>query len=736
MITTNRRNEDREHTSRFRVPFIEQMEQSECGICCLAMILSYYKHNISLSKLREIGGGGRDGINLLTLRNIARSLGMESEGQKVSINGLKEISQPAILYWGNNHFVVLERVKKNKVCILDPSIGRRVIDKNELENAYSGMALILKPTKKLTKIKAKSVWTKLLKMMLKEKWLVSTILVWALWLQILALLTPMLTQYITDHVLTPENMEPMKIVAVGMLFLLTFQTIFTFLKSRYLVKLQNALDWQLMSVFFHHLLRLPYKFFQLRTSGDLILRANSNMIIREVLSSRMVNAILDGGFIIVFVIYMLQQSLIMTSWVLLIGFVQVIIVCLSNLLMKRYSQEELLRQTAASSYLTEAIHGISVVKSTGAEEVTYNDWSNLFKKQIVAARRRGMLSANTESITNILKFAAPLILLWVGSHQVVSNQMTLGAMFAFFTIANSFFGPLTSLVTTFNQIIIVGVYLNRVLDIIESPTEQGEKNTIQLKKLEGEIELRNVSFKYHLSGNKVVKNVSLKISKGEKVALVGVSGSGKSTLAHLLLGLYDPNEGEILYDGHDLSAINKSDLRKQLGVVTQDTFLFNRSVFDNIAMYNPNISYDQVVSASKIAGIHNTIMGIPMKYETIISEMGSNISGGQRQRIALARAICQNPSVLLLDEATSALDTLTEQKVDQCLSSLDCTRIVIAHRMSTIKNADTIIVIHDGQIVEQGTHEELMNLEMHYADLYKTKVIKEKEERKIMKVGI
>src|SRR5699024_5349040 len=181
--------------------------------------------------------------------------------------------------------------------------------------------------------------------------------------------------------------------------------------------------------------------------------------------------------------------------VLLICFVQVIIVSLSNLLMKRYSQEELLRQTAASSYLTEAIHGISVVKSTGAEDVTYNDWSNLFKKQITAARRRGMLSANTESITNILKFAAPLILLWIGTHQVISNQMTLGAMFAFFTIASSFFGPLTSLVTTFNQIIIVGVYLNRVLDIIESPTEQGEKNTIKLKKLEGEIELRNVSFK-------------------------------------------------------------------------------------------------------------------------------------------------------------------------------------------------------------------------------------------------
>lgn len=730
----NNKDKNGKYSRRFRVPFIEQMEQSECGLCCLAMVLSYYKHNKSLSELRELGGGGRDGTNLLILRNIARSLGMDSEGMKVPLDKLNQIPLPCILHWGNNHFVVLEKIKKDKLYILDPAIGRRIIGQDELKDHFSGMALLLVPTSNLVKVNAPSIWIKVLKLIIKEKWLVSTILVWTLWLQILAILTPMLTQFIIDSVLTPKNIEPMKMIAVGMICLLTFQMIFTFLRAKYLVKLQNALDWQLMSNFFKHLLRLPYQFFQLRSSGDLILRANSNAIIREVLSSRIVNAILDGGFILVFIIYMLNQSIKLTGWVLFIGLAQVIIVCLSNMLMKRYSQEELLRQTAATSYLTETIHGISVVKSTGAENITYGDWSNLFKKQLKATRRRGMLSANTESLLNTLKFAAPLIILWVGTHEVMSNQMTLGAMFAFYTIANSFFTPLTSFVTTFNQIIIVGVYLNRILDIIESPVEQDEDNTIQpLKKLKGEIELRNVSFKYHLSGEKVIDNVSLTIHPGQKVALVGVSGSGKSTLAHLLLGLYTPSEGEIYYDGCELSKLNKSSLRKQLGVVTQDTFLFNRSIYDNIALYNPNTNFEKVITAAKIAGIHDTIMAMPMKYETIISELGSNISGGQKQRIALARALCQNPSILLLDEATSALDTITEQKVDQSLSALNCTRIVIAHRLSTIINADLIVVIHNGKIVEQGTHEDLMNFNKHYAELYHTKILMDNSEPQIIR---
>lgn len=713
---------------RSRVPFIEQMEQSECGLCCLAMVFSYYKSEVPLTEFRDRGGGGRDGTNLRTLRDIAQSLGMVSSGHRVEVTQLQQLSLPAILHWRGDHFIVLEKIKGNQAHIIDPAVGRLILTLKELEQDFSGTVLLLYPGASFARWRKKSVWRQYLQFLKNESWLVSSVLVWTLWIQLLALITPMATRYLLDYVILPEDSTYMGQVLIGMACLIVVYTIISLVRGRILVQLQNRLDLRLMSRFFDRLLRLPYQFFQLRTSGDLILRANSNMMIREILSSRTVNIVLDGGLVVMFLLYMLKYSPIMTSYILLVGVLQVTVLLISNPNIKRLTQEEILRQTTAASYLAEAIHGILAVKSEGAEKLVYEQWSKRFQEQIKAAEKRGFTTTYVETVNSALKYAAPLFLVWMGSWQVLNENMTVGTMFGFYSLAVGFLVPLHSLVTTGTQMAVMGTYFNRILDILDAPAEQDEESEGVVHRLTGDIRLENVSFQYNPFSTKVVRNVSLHIHAGQKVAIVGASGSGKSTLACLLLGLYRPTEGSIWFDHENVNNLDKTMLRKQMGVVMQHTTVFNRSIYENIALHNPELGFKQVQEAAELAEIHQDIMRMPMQYGTMLSETGSNISGGQRQRIALARALTHQPAILLLDEATSALDVKTEQRVQENLAQLYCTRIVIAHRLSTIVDADKIIVLNKGEIAEIGSHHELLQNNGYYAEFYQSRLEEQQNE--------
>jgi ATP-binding cassette, subfamily B, bacterial len=716
-------------SKRLRVPFIEQMEQSECGLCCLAMVFSYYKSEIPLLEFRDRGGGGRDGTNLKTLREIARSFGMESNGHKAELEQLRKIRLPAILHWKGDHFIVLERIKGNKVYVVDPAMGRLILSIEEFVKDYSGAVLTLQPGAAFQKWKKQSVWVQYFQLLKNESLLISSMLVWTLWIQLLALITPMATRYLLDYVILPEDSMFMYQILIGMVGLTFIYLVISFIRGRILVQLQNRLDLLLMSRFFERLLRLPYQFFQLRTSGDLILRANSNMMIREILSSRTVGIVLDGGLVLMFAVYMFSYSPVMTGYILLIGLLQVFVLLVSNPHIKRLTQEEILRQTAAASYLTESIQGILAVKSEGVEKLAYEQWSKLFQEQMKAAEKRGFLASYVETITSLLKYAAPLFLLWMGTWQVLSEKMTVGTMFGFYSLAVGFLVPLYSLVNTGTQMAVMGRYFNRIMDIVSAPVEQEQKYQENVHELRGEIILENVSFQYNQYSQKVLRNVSLHIQPGEKVAIVGSSGSGKSTLACLLLGLYQPTEGSIWFDHQELTQLDKTMLRKQMGVVMQHTTIFNRSIYENISIHNPKLRPELVLEAAKKAEIHEDIVRMPMQYGTMLSESGSNISGGQKQRIALARALTHKPKILLLDEATSALDVTTEQRIQENLADLHCTRIVIAHRLSTIIDADKIIVLNEGEIVEVGTHQELLTNNHHYADFYRKRMDEQQSEK-------
>jgi ABC-type bacteriocin/lantibiotic exporter with double-glycine peptidase domain len=473
----------------------------------------------------------------------------------------------------------------------------------------------------------------------------------------------------------------------------------------------------MMLGFFEHILTLPFRFFQQRTSGDLLMRIGSNMSIREVLTSQTLSVVLDGTFVVVYLTILLAREPFFGILVLGIGILQVGLLLGTARRMYRLRQRDLSTQAESQSYLVEALTGITTLKASGAEDQVLDHWSNLFFKHLNVSLQLNYLSAIIDTAMMTLRTFAPLILLWVGALRVLDGTMSLGTMLALNALATAFLTPLASLVSNGQQLQLVGAHLDRLTDVLAAEPEQDLQVVQHTPRLTGRIELKHISFRYDSNAPWVLRDISVTIEPGQKVALVGRTASGKSTLAKLLLGLYTPSEGEILYDGIPLQNLNYRTLRSQFGTVLQESFLFSGSIRQNIAFNDPSLSLEEVIEAARLAAIHDEIIQMPMGYETMVAEGGSGLSGGQRQRLSLARALAHQPAVLLLDEATSHLDTVTERLVDENLKQIPCTRIAIAHRLSTVRNADMILVLDRGTIVEQGSHEELLVQTGHYAAL-------------------
>jgi ABC-type bacteriocin/lantibiotic exporter with double-glycine peptidase domain len=392
------------------------------------------------------------------------------------------------------------------------------------------------------------------------------------------------------------------------------------------------------------------------------------------------------------------------------------------------ANRELASQGKSQGYMSEALTGIATIKAAGAEDRAHDRWSNLFFDQLNFSVRHGYLSAVISTVMMLLRSFAPLALLWIGAVQVLQGSLTAGSMVALNVLATSFLAPLASLVSGGQQLQLVHAHLERLADIITAEPEQDVQKVLLPPKLAGHIYLENVGFQYGPDSPKVLHSINLTIEPGQKVAIVGKTGSGKSTLGKLLLGLYIPTEGSIYYDGIPLASLHYQEVRRQFGVVLQEAAIFSGTVLHNITFNDPQMKREDAIKSAQAAAIHNDIMNMPMGYETYVAEGGSALSGGQRQRLALARALAHNPSILLLDEATSSLDVITEQAVAQNLQAFTCTQIIIAHRLSTVRNADVILVLDEGTIVERGTHEELLKLNGYYSALVQQQL--EKKDRK------
>ncbi|WP_338754919.1 peptidase domain-containing ABC transporter [Bacillus sp. FJAT-52991] len=715
-----------------RVPFIEQMEHSECGLASLCMILSFHGNHVSLSELRERYGVPKGGTSLFQIMDIGKSYNLDVKGYKASVDDLKNILLPAIIHWENKHYVVLEKIGNKFAVIVDPASGRTKIPLNDLQAKYSGFVLVMTPTESFEKKKGGSHTRFFLSFVLGKKPLIASIVLTSLLIQGFALVIPWLTSWITDQVIVPKNDGYLTAIGYSILILLFSYLIFSALRGFLIAKLQTAIDKSLMTQFIDKLLNLTYSFFENRSTGELLFRANSNVYIRQILSTKAITFLIDGILLITYLIVMTQYSLKMTGVVLVIGISIFAILVFSTSVSRKLADKEISAQSQVQRILSESINGISDVKVMGLENQVYSDWFEKFNLQLMHAEKRAIWTSLINTIAASVQFILPIYLLWLSGKPIISGNMSLGDVLGFSSLALSFITPIISIGNGYGELIYLGSYIQRIYDVMHAKSERRNGQSVFSAPIKGKVEFKNISYKHNHFSNYTVKNLSFEVNPGERLAIVGSSGAGKSTLVKLLLGLYTPSEGSILFDGMESNKFNLRFLRKSIGVVFQEARLFNKTIAENIASDRQNVIDEDILEAAHQANIHEEIMQLPLQYSTTVSEFGINFSGGQRQRLILARALASKPSILLLDEATSALDTLSEKIIAEHLSRLPCTQIIIAHRLSTIKNADRIVVMHQGEIVETGTHDELLDQQGYYYKLTRTQQIKEKNHEKVV----
>jgi ABC-type bacteriocin/lantibiotic exporter with double-glycine peptidase domain len=622
--------------------------------------------------------------------------------------------------------LIVERWSPHAVVLVDPAVGRRTVTAEEFDRSFTGIVLTMTPGTTFSLARPAAAHIPLLTYLTRYARIAPAalfqILLASLLMQLFGLVTPVFTAVIIDRIIPFHLQNALLLVSVGLLIIILSQGLTSLIRGSVLAYLQARIDVEMMMSFCNHLLRLPLRFFQLRSTGDLLSRLSSNIVIRDAVGNQLISTVLDGGFVLVYFIILLLVSPIFAFLALAIGLTQAVLLIFSSRHIKDLSRRELLAVGKAQGYFGEILNGIVSLKAAGAEARAQQTWSNLFFEQMNVSSKRFYIFSLVATATGTLNALAPFILLWVGTMLVLNGTMGVGTMLALNSLAISLLLPVSSLVSTGQTLQVVQTHLERIADVVETSVEQDMSEAKSPPRLRGGIRLDRVSFQYDPNSPAILKDISVNIAPGQKVALVGKSGSGKSTLGKLLLGLYLPTSGEISYDNIPLRQMKYQEVRSQFGVVMQDASILSGSIRQNIAFNDPSMTIERVIKASQLAALHDDVMHMPMEYETFVSEGGHGLSGGQRQRIALARAIATAPSVLLLDEATSSLDVVTEAAVDQNLRRFPCTQILIAHRLSTVRNADLILVLDQGEIVERGSHQELLRQGGFYARLIQSQI--------------
>jgi ATP-binding cassette, subfamily B, bacterial len=701
-----------------RIPFVQQLELTDCGAACLGMALAYHGRRVDMDELREMTRTGREGVDALSIMQAARAYGMQARGVKVELGALRYLDRGSILHWEFSHFVVFDRVTKRGVEVVDPALGRRFVPIDQFAKSFTGVAITLRPGEEFQRAgrRSRGVW-RYLGPVLSHPGLLARILTTSVLIQLFALAVPIITGLIIDRIVPRESRDLLAIISGGLIAMVVFHFAASFVRAHLLLHLRTHLDLRISLGFISHLVELPYQFFLQRSAGDLMMRLNSNTAVRELLTTTAASSLLDGILVTLYLLLLFAGSWSFGALVLVLGLLQMAVLLLSRRRNQRLMTESLQAQAKSQSYLVQLFAGIETLKAVGAESRGVEHWSNLFVSEVNVGLARGKLSAFVDSLMSALRIGSPVAILAFGTLQVLNGNLTLGTMFALSALSTGFLTPLGALVTTFLQLQLLGSYMERINDVLDTPREQDKSLARPAGRLRGRVTGEALWFRYSRRAPDVVRGVSLEIEPGQKVAIVGRSGSGKSTLANLLLGLFWPTQGAVLYDGVDLRTLETSSVRRQLGIVPQHAYLFGTSIRQNIALSDPSLDLEAIVDAARLARMHDDIEAMSLGYETVLADGGASLSGGQRQRIALARALVHQPVLLVLDEATSSLDAITEGEIYDNLSSLDCTIVVIAHRLSTIRRADQILVMDSGQIIERGTHSELMALNGVYVGL-------------------
>ncbi len=712
---------------RFRL--VEQAEEMDCGAACLAMICRHYGIPMTLGKLRELANVTREGATLDSLAKVGESLGFTTRGVQCTFKALLGFELPFIVHWEGYHYIIVYGLSNHHVWVADPGPGFRKLSVEEFERGWTGTCLLFTPGSELVQLAAgRSPWLRFIGYLKPYKQILGHLFIATFVIQILGVAPPVIIQHILDEVLVHQNVSLLHVLIAGLVITNLFTQLTSVMRGLLANFMVRNMDFSMMSGFLKHVLALPIPFFAKRKTGDIFARFQENQTIRSFLTESTITTVLNLLMVFIYFSILFLYSVKMTLLLIALVIPILVLTVAATPKIKGYARDTFQASTDAKSILMEIIGGAETVKGMGIERAMRMKWEKKYAHSLSVLYRAQRFNIFIGLVSQLFNATITVAVLWVGANLVMAQQLTIGQLIAFNALMGSALSPLLGLVGLWNRVQEAGVAMERLGDILEMPPEQKPEeisSRVILPSLRGDIELKGVYFRY--GGNEtpyVLENISLDITSGQLVAIVGQSGSGKTTLAKLLVGFYLPTEGVITIDNYDLSVVDKEYYRAQVGYVMQSNLLFSGSIAENIASGDDNPDRNRVIEVAKLADAHGFIAKMPLGYEQVVGERGVGLSGGQLQRLCIARALYHDPRLLVFDEATSALDTQSEGNILNNMQEIlkGRTAVVIAHRLSTIMSADKILVLYNGRIIEEGRHEELVERHGMYYQLIKKQI--------------
>ncbi|HDR4513341.1 peptidase domain-containing ABC transporter [Bacillus paranthracis] len=713
---------------------VRQQDLKDCGPACLSMISRYYGFSVAISKIREIAGTDLQGTNIQGLIESGEKLGFEVKGAKATdLTALDEIPLPAIAHvvmpGGLLHYVVVYKTKKQKIYVADPAKGLVVYSRDDFLKIWTGILVLFAPNQNFQKgSKDSGTFSRFLTLLKPQKHLLFPIFLASAFLNLFGLLGAFYFKFLIDDIVTNQLIQSLHIISIGVIVLYIFKVLLSYFRTHLILYLSRRIDVQLVLGYYRHVVNLPMNFFETRKVGEIISRFMDASKIREALSTITITLMIDTVMVMLGAILLYTHSpmLFVITLFLIPFYIGVILVFHKPY--QRINREEMESNAKLTSYLVESLNGIATVKSYNAEKEVFYQTERRFVNLLKYIFKRGILYNLQSSIKVGLELIGGTVILWLGAMQVLNGDMTIGELITYNALLVYFLNPIENLIgiqPTMQSALVAGERLNEIFDLDVEKSKK-EDNKVSPKRLSGRIECLNIRFRYGTRKN-VLNNVSFSIESGSQVAFVGESGSGKTTVSKLLMYYYETQQGDIYYDDYHIKEINRTALRERIAYVSQESFFFSGSIYDNLKFgLNRSVSLEEVIQVCKQARVHEFISELPLRYETYLEENASNLSGGQRQRLAIARSLLKKPDILILDEATSNLDSTTEKHITDMLKELGLqgvTVIMIAHRLSTIQHANKIFVMEKGNIIERGCHEELLFQKGEYYRLWKNQTI-------------
>ena len=708
-----------------KVPTILQMEAVECGAASLAMVMAYFGRYVPLEEMRIACGVSRDGSKASNICKAGRSYGLEVRAFRKEPADLKSMPVPMIIHWNFNHFLVLEGFKNGKAYLKDPSVGAVVVPEEEFDQSFTGVAITFEKNPGFTKGgEPPSILSSLIKRTKGSKTAMLFIVFTGLALVIPGLVIPVFSRIFLDEILLGGKSDWMIPLLAGMGATASIRGLLAWVREYYLLRLDTKISITESGKFLWHVLRMPIEFFSQRYAGDISSRMSSNNTVANVISEQLTSTVLDVLMLVFYFILMLQYNVLLTMLAVLAAILQMAYLRYVSKSRKDKNKKLLQDNGKMMGAAMSGLQTIETLKATGSEGDFFSRWSGYQAKVMNATQEMSVSSSYLSAVPLLITTLTNTAVLAIGGFAIMNGNMTVGLLVAFQSLMSSFLKPVSNLMNLGSTIQNLEGDINRLEDVFKYPEDKMlqnedidfESSGLQ-KKLDGYIEVRNLSFGYSNLEEPLIKDFSLMLKPGSRVALVGGSGSGKSTVAKLISGILSPWSGEILFDGKPRMEIPRHILSSSVAVVDQDICMLSGTIKDNLTLWDNTVSELDIIRAAKDAFIHDDITMRTGGYENNMDEGGKNLSGGQRQRLEIARALINNPSILILDEATSALDPNTEKLVDLNIRRRGCTCVIVAHRLSTIRDCDEIIVLKKGKIVQRGTHEELKLEKGYYAEL-------------------